>query len=67
MPSSINWQKSSFSGTGDDNNCVELGASKVGIHLRESETPPAALTTTPARVRALIAAIKTGALANAGG
>lgn len=66
MPSSINWQKSSFSGTGDDNNCVELTASPSRIHLRESETPAAVLTTTPARVRALIAAIRTGALTDAG-
>ncbi|WP_455358643.1 DUF397 domain-containing protein [Streptomyces sp. SYSU K21746] len=59
--SSTQWQKSSFSGTGDDNNCVELGASRTGVHLRESEAPGTALTTTPRAVRALIAAIKAGA------
>ncbi|MBT2528120.1 DUF397 domain-containing protein [Streptomyces sp. ISL-99] len=62
MPSTTtDWQKSSFSGTGDDNNCVEIAASGADVHLRESDEPSAVLTTVPAGLRSLIAAIKTGA------
>ncbi len=61
MPTELNWQKSSFSGTGDDNNCVEVAATSAGLHVRESDAPYAILTTAPAPLRALIAALKTGA------
>ncbi|WP_455352648.1 DUF397 domain-containing protein [Streptomyces sp. SYSU K217416] len=61
MSSPLQWQKSSYSGGGSGEDCVELGASRAGVHLRESEAPGTALTTTPRAVRALIAAIKAGA------
>jgi hypothetical protein len=59
-----NWQKSSFSGTGDDNNCVELAASATSshLHLRESDDPGAVLTTGTAPLRSLLAAVKRGAV-----
>ncbi|MFH8981163.1 DUF397 domain-containing protein [Streptomyces varsoviensis] len=63
MPSSIAWQKSSFSGGGEEENCVEVGISAGGrkqtgnrvevgisagrVQLRESEAPATPLTTTP--------------------
>lgn len=58
VPTEINWQKSSFSGTGDDNNCVEVGATSTCMQIRESDAPATVLSTTPTQLRALIAAIK---------
>jgi hypothetical protein len=52
------WQKSSFSGGGDGNHCVEMAATATGLALRESDDPAAVLTSTPARLRALLAAVK---------
>ncbi len=57
----LKWQKSTFSGGGSGEDCVELAQSPTGIHLRESEEPSTVLTTAPAGLRSLIAAIKTGA------
>ncbi|MFI6039414.1 DUF397 domain-containing protein [Streptomyces sp. NPDC051315] len=53
-----NWQKSSFSGSGDGNNCLELAATPTTLHLRESDTPATVLTTTPAAVAHLLAGIR---------
>ncbi|UQI48258.1 DUF397 domain-containing protein [Streptomyces sp. HU2014] len=39
MPSSIAWQKSSYSGGGDNNNCVELGRLRAAAHPREGVAP----------------------------
>lgn len=48
-----NWQKSSYSL--DNNNCLEIAADIDGIvHLRESDEPGTVLTTTQARLRALL-------------
>ncbi|NUV60894.1 DUF397 domain-containing protein [Streptomyces sp. CAI-85] len=38
------WQKSSFSGSGDGNACLELGSTPTNLHLRESDTPATTLT-----------------------
>ncbi|WP_189782805.1 DUF397 domain-containing protein [Streptomyces capitiformicae] len=55
------WQKSSFSGFGDGNDCVELAAiSPHMVGLRESDTPATILTTTPTPVTHLLHAITTG-------
>jgi len=56
------WQKSSFSGGGEGNDCVELAATHTTIHLRESDTPATALTTTPTPLAQLLQAIRTGTL-----
>ncbi|MEW2403353.1 DUF397 domain-containing protein [Streptomyces sp. NPDC046862] len=56
------WQKSSFSGGGDGNNCVELTATPRTIRLRESDTPHTEVTTAPAPL-ALLQGIKSGRLA----
>lgn len=60
----INWQKSSFSGGGDGNDCVEVAASlDGGIRLRESDAPGTVLSTTPARLASLIREVKAGSFA----
>lgn len=58
-----NWQKSSFSGSGDGNACVELASTPTTIHLRESDTPATQLTTTPTPLAHLLRSIRSGALA----
>ncbi|MET8164229.1 DUF397 domain-containing protein [Streptomyces sp. NPDC005329] len=57
-----NWQKSSFSGGSDGNNCLELTATPAALHLRESDRPTTILTTTPAALAHLLAGIRTDAL-----
>jgi hypothetical protein len=56
----INWQKSSYSGTGDGASCIELAATPAGgtIRLRESDDPGVIVTTTPAPLKALLLGIK---------
>ncbi|MEU7244391.1 DUF397 domain-containing protein [Streptomyces sparsogenes] len=54
------WRKSSFSGTGPDNNCVELAPADGAIHLRESEDPATVIRTTPRPLAAFIRAAKAG-------
>ncbi|CAM5574435.1 hypothetical protein SALBM135S_01716 [Streptomyces alboniger] len=54
------WQKSSFSGGGDGNACVELASTDASICLRESEEPIVELTTAPATLNQLLQAIKEG-------
>jgi hypothetical protein len=61
MNQAIRWQKSSFSGGGDGNTCVELAATGPrSIHLRESDTPTTHLATTPTTLAHLLQAIRTG-------
>ncbi|MFK4065314.1 DUF397 domain-containing protein [Streptomyces sp. NPDC029674] len=38
------WQKSSFSGSGDGNNCVEPTAADPHVRLRESDAPAVELS-----------------------
>ncbi|MEU9211984.1 DUF397 domain-containing protein [Streptomyces sp. NPDC048415] len=59
----LNWQKSSFSGSGDGNACLELATTPDTLHLRESDTPTTHLTTTPTPLAHLLHHIKTGKLA----
>nr|WP_242705475.1 MULTISPECIES: DUF397 domain-containing protein [Streptomyces] len=64
LAASPTWQKSSFSGEGDA--CLYLAnAPAEAIHLRESDAPDVIVTTTPARLRPLISAIKAGTLTQA--
>lgn len=52
----LRWQKSTFSEAGGTN-CIYVAAThepKATIHLRESDTPEAILTTTPGALAALI-------------
>ncbi|MFI7318022.1 DUF397 domain-containing protein [Streptomyces venezuelae] len=54
------WRKSSFSGSGDGNNCVELAATGPHIHLRESEDPATELITAPETFAGLLRALRAG-------
>ncbi|QLE73612.1 DUF397 domain-containing protein [Streptomyces rectiverticillatus] len=56
----IAWQKSTYSGTGDNNDCVEVAATGDLIALRESDAPATVLRTAPAALGALILALKGG-------
>ena len=59
MTHALHWQKSTFSGGGEGNTCVELAAtSPTTLHLRESETPNTQLTTTRAPLTHLIRDLK---------
>ncbi|KUL30069.1 DUF397 domain-containing protein [Streptomyces regalis] len=63
MITPLTWQKSSFSGGGTGDSCVELAArttSPTSIHLREGDTPATVLTTTPTALHALLATLKNG-------
>ncbi|MET9506622.1 DUF397 domain-containing protein [Streptomyces sp. NPDC006622] len=61
MDDALHWQRSTFSGGGEGDTCVELAASPTRIHLRESDTPATTLTTTPAALAQLLKGIRTGA------
>ncbi|MER6981728.1 DUF397 domain-containing protein [Streptomyces carpinensis] len=43
-----NWRKSSHSGGGDGNNCVEIANSPTRIAIRDSKAPARAALTFPA-------------------
>jgi hypothetical protein len=59
--SSLAWQKSSFSGE-PHQECIEVAATRneQRCFLRESDVPEIVLTTTPARLAALLSAITAG-------
>ncbi len=59
----IVWQKSSYSGSGDGNSCVELSSAHTpgAIALRESDDPTAVLLTRPAQLVTLLRHLKSGA------
>jgi hypothetical protein len=54
----LDWQKSSFSGGADDDECLEIATAPTAIHLRESDHPTTVLTPAPAALHALLASIK---------
>ncbi|WSQ10550.1 DUF397 domain-containing protein [Streptomyces sp. NBC_01231] len=54
----IQWQKSSFSGPGDGNECVELAHSEASLLLRESDDPARILPVTPTGLAALLRLVK---------
>ncbi|WP_189190774.1 DUF397 domain-containing protein [Streptomyces albiflavescens] len=56
------WQKSSFSGGGEGNACIELAAISTTLHLRESDDPTTVLITTPTPLAHLLHGIRAGAL-----
>ncbi|WAL96716.1 DUF397 domain-containing protein [Streptomyces sp. Je 1-369] len=60
MTTSVHWQKSTFSGGGDGNACVELASANNRILLRESDAPAEELRTSPAALAQLLRAIKEG-------
>ncbi|MES4904622.1 MULTISPECIES: DUF397 domain-containing protein [unclassified Streptomyces] len=56
----INWQKSSYSGQGEGDACVEVASIGDDIALRESDDPDSVVLTTPAELGSLLAGIKAG-------
>ncbi|MBZ6255600.1 DUF397 domain-containing protein [Streptomyces olivaceus] len=42
-----NWRKSSYSGPGDGNECVEIANSPTHVAVRDSKTPARATLTFP--------------------
>lgn len=55
------WQKSSFSGGGDGNSCVELATFTDEVRLRESDEPSRVLSTSREGLAALIRHVRTRA------
>jgi hypothetical protein len=45
-----NWRKSSHSGPGDGNECVEIASSPSRVAIRDSKAPARAFLTFPTRV-----------------
>ncbi|MFC9925313.1 DUF397 domain-containing protein [Streptomyces sp. NPDC127190] len=43
-----NWRKSSYSGGGDGNNCVEIAPTPTHISIRDSKDPALGILTVPA-------------------
>lgn len=39
MTTTENWRKSSYSGEGDGNDCVEIANSRTHVAIRDSKTP----------------------------
>ncbi|MFF8485356.1 DUF397 domain-containing protein [Streptomyces sp. CAI-85] len=63
MTTPDNWRKSSFSGGGDGNDCLELAFSlPAALHLRESDCPSTILTAGATSVDDLLRAIRDGDL-----
>lgn len=47
MTTPDNWRKSSYSGPGDGDSCVEIANSPTHIAIRDSKTPAGATLTLP--------------------
>jgi hypothetical protein len=60
----IQWQKSSYSGGGDGDECVELAHHDSTLLLRESDDPGRILSLSPRTLAALLSRIRTGASSN---
>ncbi len=53
--SALNWQKSSFSSTDGNTNCLELAAAPTGaLRLRESTDPHTVISASTTALRALL-------------
>ncbi|MFF4038623.1 DUF397 domain-containing protein [Streptomyces sp. NPDC001816] len=48
MAQTVRWQKSSYSGGGDGNTCVEIADLDTHISIRDSKVPARATLTFPA-------------------
>ncbi|MGW7522939.1 DUF397 domain-containing protein [Streptomyces sp. NPDC054783] len=49
-----NWRKSSYSGEGDGNECVEIATTPTHTTIRDSKDPAAGVLTVPAGSFALL-------------
>jgi hypothetical protein len=48
MTTTENWRKSSYSGEGDGNDCVEIANSRTHVAIRDSKAPVSRTLTVPA-------------------
>ncbi|MEV0226723.1 DUF397 domain-containing protein [Streptomyces sp. NPDC050704] len=62
MSAPLQWQKSTFSGGGSSEDCVELATTDAAVHLRESDHPATLLTTAHIPLRALFSTLKSDRL-----
>ncbi|MFI1421012.1 DUF397 domain-containing protein [Streptomyces sp. NPDC020731] len=61
MTTSENWQRSSYSGSGDGNNCVEIAPSPTHTAIRDSKHPTHGPLSFPAPAfSAFVEALKSG-------
>ncbi|WP_406458772.1 DUF397 domain-containing protein [Streptomyces sp. NBC_01622] len=60
MSSPLHWQKSSFSGGGSGEDCLEIAADPTTLHLRESDHPTTVLAPTPTALHALLRTCRSG-------
>ncbi|MFI1564014.1 DUF397 domain-containing protein [Streptomyces sp. NPDC020490] len=59
MDTPENWRKSSYSGPGDGDSCVEIATGPARISVRDSKTPARATLTFPAEAfAAFVGALK---------
>jgi hypothetical protein len=54
------WQKSSFPGPGDGNECLELSCVEGALLLRESDDPGRILSVTPQGLAGLLRRLRVG-------
>ncbi|MFJ6727739.1 DUF397 domain-containing protein [Streptomyces sp. NPDC091281] len=62
IPIPVIWQKSSYSGPDDGNDCVELRSVAEALNLRESDDPAVVLAVDPAAMAHLLDAVRSGTL-----
>lgn len=62
MTEAVEWRKSSFSGHGEEENCIQLALPDGKVRLRESDLPDGIVVLTPDQLGSFIRAIKAGAL-----
>ncbi|MFE7034856.1 DUF397 domain-containing protein [Streptomyces sp. NPDC057621] len=60
MDEALRWQKSTYSGGGEGNTCVEIAVSPGTVHLRESDSPTTELCTSMGPLAHLIRRVKAG-------
>ena len=53
-----NWRKSSYSGEGDGNDCVEIASTSTRVGVRDSKTPARTLTFPTGAFTAFLNAVK---------
>lgn len=56
----IQWWKSSFSGGGNPEECIEVASHNDAILVRESDDPQAVVTTSREKLRAFVLGVKAG-------
>ncbi|MET9293585.1 DUF397 domain-containing protein [Streptomyces sp. NPDC003077] len=60
MSDAIAWQKSSFSGAGQGQDCIEVAPVDGAIKMRESDHPEVIITTSVQKLRAFVLGVKAG-------